>query len=71
MQIALFYLFFPSQSTLSEFDILEHLLTHQLTLFYMNWPSEVLQSAQGSKVMNNRQDSILNRPRIMGLRADH
>lgn len=55
----------------SEFDILEHLLTHQLTLFYMNWPSEGLQSAQGSKVMNNRQDSILNRPRIMGLRADH
>lgn len=71
MQTALFYLFSSNQSTASKFDIWEHLLTHQLVLFYMHRPSEGLQSAQGSKVMNNRQDSILNRPRIMGLRADH
>lgn len=70
MQTALFYLFSSNQSTPSEFDILKQLLTHQLMLFYMNWPSEGLQSAQGSKVMNNRQDSILNRPRIMGFRAE-
>lgn len=49
---------------------MKQLLTHQLMLFYMNWPSEGLQSAQESKVMNNRQDSILNRPRIMGFRAE-
>lgn len=62
---------YPISQISSELDIWEHLLTHQLVLFYMHRPSEGLQSAQGSKVMNNRQDSILNRPRIMALRADH
>lgn len=68
--LSIFFLF-ANQSPPSEFEVLEHLLAHQLTLFYMNRPYERVQSAQGSKVMNNRQDTILNRPRIMGLRANH